>query len=228
MTGDGLLPQAIIANALADLVRATKAVHSTWSLVGGEALIAHGVPRETLDADVFAEAELLEDLAAELLDVYGWTALEYDVRAGAYVPAEDLVVHHMDDPVLFDIGQERRMIPLLSSLGLLVELLAAQHPIEQDMIECAGIRVHHGVRIPVAPLGGILLVKTKADRLKDRAAIEQVTEHLGNEQIREALNWAQARDPATTEDLRALIQTVRTRQTPKRKTGRKRKTRGPI
>lgn len=218
------LDPAAVANALQDVKRAAKAVHSQWALVGGQALIVYGVPRHTEDADIFTEPDLLEDVADELIKVYDWTPLEYDETIGGYVTTDETVVHSMDDPVLFDIGEERRMIPLQSSMEIVVELLAAQHPIEVDMIDFAAVHRHYGVQVPVAPLGGVLLVKTKADRSKDRMAIEQVSEHLSNEQLREAIAWANLRDPATTEDLMALIHVVRVRRTPKSKAkGRKRK-----
>jgi hypothetical protein len=108
------------------------------------------------------------------------------------------------------------MIPLRSPLGLLVELLAAQHPVEQEMIDTAVARILQGVAVPVAPLGGILLVKTKADRPKDVAAIEQTGEHLSAVEVDDAVAWAKQRDAATAEDLRAILTAARTRRAPTR------------
>ena len=124
----------------------------------------------------------------------------------------------MQDPVLFDVGQEREMIALCSPLELLVEVLAAQHPIEQEMIDRAAFRVHQNVRVLVAPLGGVLLVKAKANRNKDVAAIEQAAEHLPAEQMNTAIEWASNRDATTAEDLRAIVQNVRARRRPRRRT----------
>ncbi|MBI4701759.1 MAG: hypothetical protein HY744_11480 [Deltaproteobacteria bacterium] len=138
----------------------------------------------------------------------------YDDRTGDYEDASDVTVHFMQDPVLFDVGEERWLIPLRSPLGLPVELLAAQHPVEQEMVETAVPKRHGGVAVPVAPLGGVLLVKAKADRPKDVAAIEQAAEHLPAAQLRDAVAWATERDEATAKDLRAILQAARTRRAP--------------
>lgn len=207
--------ETIVASALLDLSRAAMLAKLPWALVGGEALIAYGVPRETLDADAIVQEPGLETLADSLVRTFGWRPLVYDHETGDYVEADEVEIHYMDDPVLFDVNQERRMVPLRSPLGLPVELLAAQHPIEQEMIDAALVCTHHGVGVPLAPLGGVLLVKTKADRTKDVAAIEQVAEHLSNAQVQEAVAWAERRDAATAEDLRSILAAARTRRAPR-------------
>jgi cation diffusion facilitator CzcD-associated flavoprotein CzcO len=121
----------------------------------------------------------------------------------------------MDDDVLLDIGELRDMIPLRTPLGLRVDLLSAQHPIEGEMIELAAPRTYQGVKIPVAPLGGILLVKTKADRTKDIAAIEQTAEHLPSDDLKLAIKWAKKRDASTTEDLQQVLAAAKGRLAPK-------------
>ena len=207
-----------VTSALLDLTRAVRSVSTQMAIVGGQALQSYGVPRTTEDADALVPREDLETLADELVDRFGWTALDYDDVAGEYVSTERPVVLLMDDPVLFDVHEEREMIALENQLGLTVELLAAQHPVEQEMIARAAIRTHYDVRVPVAPLGGVLLVKVKANRNKDTAAIEQAVEHLPAEQINAAIAWAAEHDPATAEDLRSIVRTVRVRRTP---TGRR-------
>lgn len=211
-----MISDAAVASALLDLARAAPRAGVSWALIGGQALIAYGVPRETLDADALVPLEGLERVARQLVETFGWTPVAYDGGSEDYVKADEVTVHYMDDPVLFDVGQERQMIPLRSPLGLSVELLAAQHPVEQEMVDTALTRSHQGVSVPVAPLGGILLVKTKADRPKDIAAIEQTGEHLSASQVGEAVAWAQQRDAATAEDLQALLSAARTRRAPKR------------
>jgi len=209
---------AVVASALLDLSRAVRSVtNADWALIGGQALIVYGVPRETLDADALVSSDALGDIAVTLVSTFGWTPLVYDERVDDYVESEEPTVHFMDDPVLFDVHEERRMIPLRTPLGLPVELLAAQHPVEQEMIEAAVLRVHQGVKIPVAPLGGILLVKMKADRKKDVAAVEQTAEHLPAATVQEAVAWARRRDPATAEDLTAVMKASRARRVPLRK-----------
>jgi len=204
----------VITSALLDLTRAVRNVRTQMALVGGQALQSYGVPRTTEDADTLVSREDLEPLADELVDRFGWTPLDYDDETEGYVPTDRPVVLLMDDPVLFDVHEQREMIALETQLGLTVELLAAQHPVEQEMIARAAIRVHYDVRVPVAPLGGVLLVKVKAHQNKDTAAIEQTVEHLPADVIQAAVVWSAEHDPATTEDLRSIIRAVRVRRTP--------------
>ncbi len=210
--------ETVVTSALLDLARAAALVGASWALVGGQALIAYGVPRETLDADALVDHGMLGAFANVLVDTFGWTPVVYDEGSEDYVESAEVAVHFMDDPVLFDVAQERQMVPLRSPLGLPVELLAAQHPIEQEMVSVAAQRQFHGVLVPIAPLGGILLVKTKADRSKDVAAIEQAGEHLSANQVQEAIAWAKRRDEATADDLRAILTAARVRRAPRRTT----------
>jgi hypothetical protein len=203
-----------VTSALLDLTRAVHNARTEMALVGGQALQSYGVPRTTEDADALVPREDLETLADELVDRFDWTPLDHDDETGDYVPTGRPVVLLMDDPVLFDVQQQREMIALETPLGLTVELLAAQHPVEQEMVARSAIRTHYAVRVPVAPLGGVLLVKVKANRNKDTAAIEQTVEHLPADQISAAVAWAVEYDPATAEDLRSIVQTVRVRRTP--------------
>jgi len=204
-----------VTSALLDIRRAATNARVPWALVGGQALIAYGVPKHTEDTDALVPTIELEEIANELVHTFGYTPLLYDATSEDYVPTREATVHYMDDPVLFDIHEERSMIPLRSPLGLGVDLLAAQHPIEQEMIELSHLQGHYGVQVPIAPLGGVLLVKTKADRPKDVAAIEQAAENLPKEQIDEAVAWAAKRDPATADDLRSTMKFARARRAPK-------------
>jgi hypothetical protein len=210
------LAPEIVARTLEELTGAAQAIGAQWALVGGQALIAHGVPRDTLDADALVGGDATGDLAAELCGIGGWTALRYDASTGDYAPAAEPTAHYFDDPVPFDLGCERVMYPLRSSRGLLVELLSAQHPVEQEMVAGATLRRHFGVMIPLAPLGGVLLVKAKADRTKDIAALEQAAEHLPAKTLDDAVAWARRRDPQTAEDLTSILKHVRARRTPTR------------
>jgi len=208
--------EMVVAAALLDLKRAMTRMGLGWALIGGQSLRAYGVPRNTEDADALVEDADLEDIAFELVEKFQWTPLVYDKETDEDVEAAQVMVQFMDDPVLFDMGVERRMIMLRTPLGLHVDLLAAQHPVEREMIEDAIKGEHQGVTaIPIAPLGGVLLVKTKADRTKDIAAIEQTAEHLPQVDLKAAVAWARKRDPATADDLQAILSAVRTRRTPK-------------
>jgi len=209
---------AVVTAAFQDLDRACRRLTAAWSLVGGQALIHYGVPRETQDLDGLVESSKVEEVAIFLAEEFGWIPLHHvgEGAEGDYVPADEVVVHFMDDPVLFDIHEERRMIPLRSSLGLVVELLAAQHPVENEMIDLALLQTYHGVTIPLAPLGGVCLVKTKAARRKDIAAMEQVAEHLPSKVLREIVEWARSRDEGTAQDIEAIFNSVKVRLIPKR------------
>ena len=203
-----------VTSALLDILRAGSLTRIPWSLIGGQALISYGVPKHTEDADALVPPHDLETFANTLVGTFGYTPLLYDAETDEYVPTAEVTPHYMDDPVLFDIHEERVIVPLRSPLGLGIDLLAAQHPIEQEMIDLSTKRTHFGVSIPVAPLGGILLVKMKADRSKDVAAIEQAAESLPPEQVRIAIDWAEKRDASTAEDLRSVMSAARARRAP--------------
>lgn len=204
----------MVTSALLDLRRAVANTQTSMALIGGQALQVYGVPNTTQDADALIPREDLEPVAVELVDTFGWTPLDFDDRTGDYVPTDRPVILIMQDPVLFDIHEEREMIPFCTPLELLVELLAVQHPVEQEMLDRAASRIHYEVRVPVAPLGGVLLVKTKAHRGKDTTAIEQAAEHILAAELDAAIEWAARRDPATAEDLRSIVAAVRLRRTP--------------
>ncbi len=110
--------ETVVTSALLDLARAAALVGASWALVGGQALIAYGVPRETLDADALVDHGMLGAFADVLVDTFGWTPVVYDEGSEDYVESADVAVHFMDDPVLFDVAQERQMVPLRSPLGL--------------------------------------------------------------------------------------------------------------
>lgn len=203
------------AEALRDVQCAARDLENlNWALIGGQALISYGVPRITTDIDVLTP--YAGELAIELFERYGWMPLFYDQEVGDYVETDRVFGHEMQDPVLFDVKVLRVMYPLRSPNGMIVELLMAQHPVEIDMIEDALLRKIHGQRVPVAPLGGVLLVKVKANRIKDIAAVEQTAETLSHNDLSAALEWAENRDPTTTEDMKAIFDQVKERRRPTR------------
>jgi len=212
-------PDPVVQAALADLGRAASVVGAEWALIGGHALRAHGVPRDTLDADALVPLERAMALADELVVSFDWVPVVYDAASRDFIEADEPLFQYMDDPVLYDIGEQRSMIMLRTPQGLPIDILAAQHPVERLMLDQAIRTASYGRDVPVAPLGGVLLVKTKAGRLKDAAAIEQVAEHLPVTTLEQAVAWAAREDQATSEDLAALIGAVRARLVPNR-TGR--------
>lgn len=201
-----------VAATLRDVRDAADDLDEPWALIGGQALQAYGVPRDTLDVDVLSA--VAGELALHLVDAYGWTPLLAD-EYGEYHPTDAVRPHVMDDRVLYDIHEQRVMYPLRSPVGLVVDLLTAQHPVERDMIDHVRVDRFHGEKILLAPLGGVLLVKVKADREKDVGAVYQTAEHLPMSTLRAAVEWARERDPGTAEDLTALIQAAKARLVPR-------------
>lgn len=203
---------AVVTSALLDMARAATEVGAAWALMGGQALRSYGVPRQTTDLDVLVPVDRARDVALILVERFLWVPLTAEEDSPEYIEADEVTILYMDDPVLFDVQQERSLIALESPLGLPVELLFCQHPVEEAMVERAAYREHHGVTVPVAPLGGVLIVKTKADRSKDVAAIEQTAEHLSQRMMDDAIRWGQELDPGTAEELRSIVAAVRTRR----------------
>ena len=67
-----------ITSALLDIRRAATNARIPWALVGGQALLAYGVPRHTEDVDALVPPLDLEDFANELVDTFGYVPLLYD------------------------------------------------------------------------------------------------------------------------------------------------------
>lgn len=204
---------------LPDLAAAAQGI--PWALIGGQALFAHGVPRGTPNADVLVLPERLEELALRLVRDFAWVPMRFSPATSTYIPGPAVDVHTFDDAVLSDLGQERQFVPLSAPTGLPVRLFAAQHPIEQEMIREAELlpvrdTLRSTIPVPVAPLGGVLLVKVKAHRLLDLGAIEQTAEHLYRTQLDEAVQWAAKRDPAAAQELQQRIAKTLARLVPTR------------
>jgi hypothetical protein len=108
--GDGgpLAPEAV-ARTLEDVARVATAIGAGWALIGGQALLAYGVPRETLDVDVLVSPRATSALATELCRSAGWTPLQHRSWTRDYVPVAEPVLHHFDDLVLFSLPYERVM-----------------------------------------------------------------------------------------------------------------------
>lgn len=206
-------PNAVTV-ALVDLVRAARHEGIPWALVGGYGLVAHRVPRSTQGLEVFASTGGIERLADRLVGVFGWIPLGYNEETGKREDADEVGVYLVDDPVLADVGEQRQSIPLHAGLGLTVRILAAQHPVEQEMIAMAVALDYRDIMVPVAPLGGILFVKMKAGRTLDLGAIEQVAEHTSRRVFDDAIAWARQRDAAIADELQSIVNVVEKRLTP--------------
>src|SRR5262249_12728960 len=157
------------------------------------------------DVDVLVERHDTLALATELCRAAGWTPLQYRSWTRDYVPVAEPTLHHFDDLVLFSLPCERVMYSLLSPPRLLVQLLSAQRRIERAMIDDAAPGQHFGVRVPLAPLGGVLLVKGLAERTKDIAAIEQTAEQAPSGALDEAVAWLRKQDRVSAEWLTSVV-----------------------
>lgn len=73
------------------------------------------------------------------------------------------------------------------------------------MVDDAMPGPHFGVKIPLAPLGGVLVVKGLAERTKDIAAIQQTAEQAPIEALDEAVAWLQKQDPVSATWLTSVV-----------------------
>ncbi len=160
-----------------------------WALIGGLALVAHGVRRPTRDVDLLVPLRDVYRLAKALSSTAGWAALSYRPQRRDFVPVAEPELHRFDDVLLFSLPCERVMYTLRAPSSVLVQLIAAQHPIERAMLADAAPLVVGGVVAPVAPLGGVLLVKGIVARPKDTAAIEQTAAEASRESFDGAVAW---------------------------------------
>ncbi|MEP7125664.1 MAG: hypothetical protein ABJE95_32340 [Byssovorax sp.] len=206
------VPPESVARALEDLVRIADAIGVRWALIGGQALLAYGVPRQTHDVDVLVSRHATLALATELCRSAGWTALQYRSWTRDYVPVAEPTLHPFDDLVLFSLPCERVMYSLRSPPRLLVQLLSAQHRIERAMVDDAAPGLHFGVNVPLAPLGGVLVVKGLAERTKDIAAIEQTAEQAPSEALDEAISWLRKHDQVSATWLTSMVDQAKARR----------------
>ncbi len=202
----GPLAPASVARTLEDLVRIAESIGVRWALIGGQALIAYGMKRETLDLDALVERHATQSLAIVLCACAGWTPLAPRSWTRDYVAAKKPTRHHFDDLVLWNLPCERVMYSLWSPGGVLVQLLSAQHPIERAMVEEATPGQHVGVTIPLSSLGGVLVVKGLAGRDKDLAAIGQAAAQLPSAALDEAVAWLQKHHRTSAEWLRSVME----------------------
>lgn len=194
------------SRALAEVRAAAERAGVRYALIGGQALISYGVPRDSLDVDVVSVDPL--SIAQWLVDVYAWIPLRYDRDSRMYVQTDCLIEHQFHDHALYELGVLRSIYFLESPEGVKLDLLLSQHPMERSAISNA---IEHPVlstSLQVAPLGAVLVLKAKAARRKDEAAIEAAFEWLDSAAIYDAIAWADARDPEAARGLRRMLHEV--------------------
>jgi hypothetical protein len=150
MTGD-----AALLEALAALTRALDRFGKPFMLIGGLAVIARGVPRDTddIDATVWAPGLDLDDLLAALREE-GITGRIPDLDAFAR-RSQVLLLQH--EPT-----------------GTPLEISLAWLPFEEEAMSRAETLVLGGARLPVAVAEDLVVYKVVAWRDRDRADVERL------------------------------------------------------
>jgi hypothetical protein len=151
----------LFLDALSDLAAALAAIRSPSMIIGGVAVIARGVPRQTIDIDatVWAEHVSIEELFA-VLAVHGIDPRIPDAAAFA----------------------EQRQVLLLRhrTSGTPLEVSLAWLDFEREALERASVVDFGGVRVRVAAPEDLVVFKTVAWRDRDRADVERLlVRHAG-------------------------------------------------
>jgi hypothetical protein len=141
----------IFEAALLEMTALLDELHFNYMLIGGLAVALWGEPRATLDVDltIWVEAGQLDATVAAL--------------------SQRLAVRTAD-PLAF--VRRSRVLPVLASNGIPVDLLFAAWPVEKQAIEQAVVRQVAGAPVRVVGLDHLLLLKLISDRPKDLADAE--------------------------------------------------------
>jgi len=182
-----------LLEALAALNRALRRLGHPFMLIGGLAVIARGVPRDTddVDATVWAEGVEIDDLLTALAEE-GIAGRIPDVEAFAR-QSQVLLLEHLATKT-----------PMEISLGFL--------PFEQEAMERAEVLELGDVRIPVALAEDLVVYKVVAWRDRDRADVERLLamhrEEIDLFRVRSVVRqFAEAlEEPERMEGLEELIQ----------------------
>jgi len=154
-----------------DFLRALSEAGARYLIVGGAAVIAHGVPRFTADLDI------LVDTAENSLRALIAVAKQMGLRPRAPVPMEDLADAEkrrqgreekgMLTFSLFDPGPSAREVDVMLSDPAEFEALYARHEPREFL----------GILVPLIALDDLIAMKKKAGRpqdLKDAEYLEMV------------------------------------------------------
>lgn len=137
-----------VADLLADLDEALTAVHVEWFLFGAQAAILYGVARLTADVDVTARVPArLSNLA--VIEAMGHRGF----------------LTRFDDPALVELY---RVLPFVhDATGLPVDVVLAGPGLEDEFFARAVLHDVDGVRVRVADVSDLVVMKVLADRPKD-------------------------------------------------------------
>jgi Nucleotidyltransferase of unknown function (DUF6036) len=131
-------------------------------IIGGVAVIARGVPRQTIDVDGTVWAEALDlDRLFDALRGHGLVPRIADAR---------------------DFARQRQVLLLRhEASGTPVEVSLAWLPFEREALERATVEDIAGVSVPVASAEDLIIYKTVAWRDRDRSDVERLLVLYGSE-----------------------------------------------
>jgi predicted nucleotidyltransferase len=183
---------AALLAALAACASALRRLGRPAMIIGGIAVIARGVPRQTVDIDATMWAEGL------------------DVDAILPTLAAEGLVPRTADAVSF--ARERHVLLLRHEpTGTPLELVLAYLPFERSALERADLVDFGGVRVPTATAEDLIVYKAIAWRDRDRSDVERLLALHGRsidlERVRAVLReFATALDePERLEQFEALL-----------------------
>lgn len=146
---------AALLAALAACAAALRRVGRPAMIIGGIAVIARGLPRQTVDIDATMWAEGL------------------DIDAILPTLATEGLVPRTADAAAF--AQERHVLLLRHApTGTPVEVILAYLPFERSALERAELIDFGGVTVPVASAEDLIIYKTVAWRDRDRSDVERL------------------------------------------------------
>lgn len=146
---------AALLAALAACATALRHFDRPGMIIGGIAVIARGVPRQTVDIDATIWAEGL------------------DVETLLPTLAAERILPRTADAVAF--ARERHVLLLRHEpTGTPLELILAYLPFERTALERADLVDFGGVRVPAATAEDLIIYKAVAWRDRDRSDVERL------------------------------------------------------
>jgi hypothetical protein len=155
-----------LESAVVEIAAALEQLAVPYMLVGGLAVASWGEPRATLDVDLSVWAQAGLDSVVSTLEKSFQPAIQ-DVR---------------------QFVAKTRVLPLLTSRGIRVDLIFAALPFEREMIDRAGRKPFGNRFIPVASVEDLILLKSVSLRAKDREDVRRLAARFRDTLDREYLN----------------------------------------
>ncbi len=141
--------------ALRDLVAAMDDIGRPWMVIGGIAVVAHGLPRATIDVDAtLAAANTDTGNVLRVLERHGFVARIPEAESFARRHQVLLLVHQAS--------------------GVPLDLTFAWLPFEEEALSRARAVAFPGVDVPVVALDDLLIYKLVASRPRDLDDVERL------------------------------------------------------